>query len=83
MKDFVNEFLQNYIMKPSVQVIKKIMTNSDILKREVFDSEIDAQMYPLPQLQYKVCKILLEVAPVAFYAENRGLLNNTVSILVA
>ena len=51
------------------------------MKKEVFDSEIDASMYPLPYFIYKLTKCLLEINP-AIYSEVNGLLSNTVSVLV-
>lgn len=59
MKEFICEFLTNYVMKPSVQVIKKIIADKDFLKKEVFDSEIDASMYPLPSFIYDIVKCIV------------------------
>lgn len=85
MLEFVNEFLRNHVLKPSTQVIKRILSGDKefLARAEVFDSEVDASMYPLPSFLYKVTKIILQENPSHFYAETRGLLNNTVSILVA
>ena len=47
-------------MKPSVQVIKKIIADKDFLKKEVFDSEIDASMYPLPSFIYDIVKCIVK-----------------------
>jgi hypothetical protein len=81
MKSFANDFLNNFVVKPSVQVLKKIVTDKDFMKREVFQSEIDASMYPLPSLVYYLTKSLISKNP-AVYKKIRGLLSNTVTILI-
>ena len=81
MKSFANDFLNNFVVKPSVQVLKKIVADKDFMKREVFQSEIDASMYPLPSLVYYLTKSLISKNP-AVYKKIRGLLSNTVTILI-
>lgn len=81
MKSFANDFLNNFVMKPSVQVLKNIVTDKDFMKREVFQSEIDASMYPLPSLVYYLTKSLLS-KNLGVYKKIRGLLTNTVTILI-
>ena len=82
MKTFANEFLNNFVIKPSVQVLKNITTDKTFMKREVFQSEIDASMYPLPSLVYHLTKSLISKNP-GVYKKFRGLLTNTVTILIA
>jgi hypothetical protein len=51
------------------------------MKREVFQSEIDASMYPLPSLVYYLTKSLIS-KNLGVYKSIRGLLSNTVTILI-
>ncbi len=51
------------------------------MKREVFQSEVDASMYPLPSFIYQLTKSLL-AKNMGVYKKIRGLLSNTVSILL-
>ena len=51
------------------------------MKKESFDSEVDASMYPLPHFVYTLIKALLKDYPTVFN-EIRGLISNSVSILV-
>ncbi len=81
MKSFANDFLVNFVIKPSVQVLKNIVTDKNFMKREVFQSEIDASMYPLPSLVYHLTKSLVS-KNLSVYKKFRGLLSNTVTILI-
>jgi len=81
MKSFANDFLNNFVVKPSVQVLKNIVSDKDFMKKEVFKSEIDASMYPLPSLVYYLTKSLIS-KNVTVYKKIRGLLTNTVTILI-
>ena len=81
MKSFANDFLNNFVIKPSVQVLKNIVTDKNFMKREVFQSEIDASMYPLPSLVYHLTKSLIS-KNLSVYKKFRGLLSNTVTILI-
>lgn len=67
MKDFTNDFLKNAVFKPSASVMKKFIQDKDFMKNEKFDSEVDASMYPLPSMIYKIVKDLLKSNPAAFY----------------
>jgi hypothetical protein len=61
--------------------VKKIASDKNFMKREVFQSEVDASMYPLPSLIYQLTKSLL-AKNMGVYYKTRGLLSNTVSILL-
>ena len=81
MKIFVNDFLNNFVIKPSLQVMKKIAADKHFMKREVFQSEVDASMYPLPSFIYHLAKCLLS-KNLGVFKRVRGLLSNIVSILL-
>lgn len=80
-KGFFNDFFKSHVFKPTLQVIKNIMTEKDFLKSGVFDSEVDAAMYPLPTFIYTIVKSLLKLKPEVII-ETRGFLSNSVAVLV-
>lgn len=81
MRSFANDFLNNHVMKPSVQVIKKIMSDNQFLLKDSFDSEIDASMYPLPKFIYHIVKSIA-AKNLSLFKELKGLLINSVSVLL-
>lgn len=59
MVEFAKNFVYNQVLKPSVQVLKKVVQDGNFMKqKEVFDSELDAAVYPLPLFTYTIVKIL-------------------------
>jgi hypothetical protein len=59
MSNFTQNFLANSIIKPSSIVITKIIEDKEFLKKDAFDSEVDASIYPLPSMIYHLAKTLL------------------------
>lgn len=58
-RSFTLNFLANFVIKPSAVVIKKAGSDNKFLQKDVFNSEVDASMYPLPSMIYYLTKNLL------------------------
>ncbi len=58
-KPFGLNFLTNFLLKPSTTVIKRLIEDKSFLSRSVFDSEVDASIYPLPSMLYSLTEGLL------------------------
>jgi hypothetical protein len=77
---FIN-FLNNYVLKPAVQVIKKVRKEKEFLINGTFESEVDASIYPIPELVLSLCKIILKERKEIFL-DHRGTLSNTISVIL-
>ena len=80
---FALNFLKNSVLKPSTTVINRLASDKSFLQREVFDSEVDASIYPLPSMCYSITKMLVAShTGISLYKSTQGLLFNTVNILL-
>lgn len=57
-----------------------MIADKEFLVKEVLDSEVDSQIYPLPMFVCSIMKLVLKYYPDLF-GEIRGLLPNAVSLL--
>jgi len=80
MRTFIIEFLSSSILKPSVTVISKLVEDKEFLTKATFESEVDAQMYPLPSFVYLITNQIMKNFPEIF-AQIKGFLPNAISIL--
>ncbi|CDW82480.1 hect e3 ubiquitin [Stylonychia lemnae] len=80
MRGFVIEFLSTNILKPTVLVTQKLINDKEFLSKATFDSEVDAQMYPLPSFVYLITNQIMKKFPEIF-AQIRGYLSNAISLL--
>lgn len=81
MRDFVSAFMSNQIIKPSQTIIKRILESTEFLAKNVFESEVDAQMLPLPQFISAIVSLAINHCPELFN-NIRGFLPNVISILM-
>lgn len=70
------------MIKPSQTIIKRIFESKDFLAKNVFESEVDAQMLPLPHFISTIVQLTLAHCPELFNSI-RGFLPNVVSIFTA